>query len=96
MPGLPQGRFEDVPSIVSARTKAIIFAIIIGLVAGVGYPLVDLALACRVPTSEACVWGKAYLSLSLGISIPLIGGLVGAAAYGAWAWRNARGREDDA
>lgn len=77
----------------TARTKALISAIIIGVVAGAAYPLVDVALSCRVPESEACVWGKAYLPLTLGISIPVIGGVVAAAAYALWAWRSTRSRE---
>ena len=56
-------------------------ALVFGLIAGVGYPLVDLAVACRTPVSEACVWGKAYFPLTLGLSVPLLGGLVTCLAY---------------
>ena len=72
----------------SVRTRILLASIILGGVVGVAYPFVDLALACRAPQSEACVWGKAYLPLSLGISIPLIGGVVAALAYGFMTWRN--------
>jgi len=68
-------------------------AIIIGVVVGAAYPFVDVALSCRVPESEACVWGRAYLPLSLAISIPIIGGVVAVVAYALWAWRNTRSRE---
>lgn len=51
-------------------------ALAIGLAAGVAYPLLDLALACRVPVSEACVWGKAYLPLTFAISVPAVGAVV--------------------
>ena len=81
--------------IVSARTNAVVGAVILGVVAGAAYPFVDVALSCRVPTSEACVWGKAYLPLSLGISIPLIGGIVGGVAYALWTRRNSGARKGD-
>ena len=72
------------------RTKAILGAIAIGMLVGTAYPFVDVALSCRVPESEACVWGKAYLPLSLGISIPIIGGVVAGVAYALWAWQSTR------
>lgn len=80
----------------NARNKILLTATILGVVVGTAYPFVDLALACRTPESEACVWGKAYLPLSLGISIPLIGGVVAAAAYAFLTWRSrqAGGRDD--
>ena len=67
-------------------------AIILGVVVGAAYPFVDVALSCRVPESEACVWGKAYLPLSLAISIPIIGGVIAAVAYALWTWRSTRSR----
>lgn len=48
-------------------------ALCVGLAVGVGYPLVDVGLACRAPTSEACVWGKAYFPLTLGLSVLILG-----------------------
>ena len=57
------------------RTRVIV-ALGIGLAAGVAYPLVDLALACRVPASEACVWGRAYLPLTFALSVPIVGAVV--------------------
>ena len=72
----------------NARSKALLTATILGAVVGTAYPFVDLALACRAPESEGCVWGKAYLPLSLGISIPLIGGVVAVVAYAFMTWRN--------
>jgi hypothetical protein len=56
-------------------------ALALGLLAGIGYPLIDLAVACREPVSEACVWGKAYLPLTLGLSLFLVGGVVSVLAY---------------
>lgn len=67
----------------------------IGVVVGAALPFIDVALSCRAPESEACVWGKAYLPLSLSISIPLIGSVVAAVAYALMAWRNGREREHD-
>lgn len=56
-------------------------ALCVGLTSGIGYPLVDLALACRVPISEACVWGKAYLPLTLSVSVVVLGGSVTGLLY---------------
>ena len=42
---------------------------LVSLVVGLGAPLVELALDCRVPSSEGCVWGRAYLPLSLGVGL---------------------------
>lgn len=65
----------------NARIRVLLTAALVGAAVGTAYPLIDLALACRAPVSEACVWGKSYLALSLGISIPLIGGAVAVVAY---------------
>jgi hypothetical protein len=69
-------------------------ALCVGLAVGVGYPLVDLGLACRVPTSEACVWGKAYFPLTLGISVVILGGVVTGLLYAVLIWRHRRQSED--
>lgn len=63
------------------RRAALLRALALGAAAGIAYPLVDLALACRAPGSEACVWGKAYLPLTLAVSLALVGGVVAALAY---------------
>ena len=62
----------------ASRRSALIIAVLVGLLAGVGYPFVDIAIACRVPTSEACVWGKAYFPLTLVLSVVIVGGTVAA------------------
>ena len=41
----------------------------IALAVGLGAPLVELALDCRRYDSEGCVWGRAYLPLSLAIGL---------------------------
>jgi hypothetical protein len=63
------------------RRSSLLTALAIGLGVGVTYPVVDLGLACRAPTSEACVWGRAYLPLTLGVSVVLLGGVVAALLY---------------
>jgi hypothetical protein len=63
------------------RRFALCTALAAGSAVGIGYPLVDLALACRAPASEACVWGKAYLPLTFGLSIVILGGAVSALVY---------------
>lgn len=71
-------------------------AISVGLLAGLGYPLVDVGLACRVPISEECVWGKAYLPLTLGISVVVVGGVVAGLVYAVLRWRRRSDSRDDA
>lgn len=46
----------------------------ISLVVALAYPFVDVWQKCRLPLSEACVWGKSYLPLTIGFSLVLIGG----------------------
>ncbi len=63
----------------------------LALVVGLGVPLGQLALDCRAPTSEACVWGKAYLPLSLAVGVLLIAPLAyGALTLIAALWRRGR------
>jgi hypothetical protein len=81
--------------VLSSRVSLIV-AISVALFVGVAYPYVDLALACRNATSEACVWGKAYLPLTLGLSLVLIGGGTAGVVYAGLAyWRKSR-RKDHA
>ena len=65
------------------RAAAAWIAVASGLTAGAGYPLVELLVACRVPLSEPCVWGRAYLPMTLAMSLVLLGGLVAGLVY-AW------------
>ena len=59
------------------KPRARVFvALGVGLIAGIGYPLVDLAVACRAPDSESCVWGKAYLPFTFVLSVPIVGAVV--------------------
>ena len=79
----------------SSRASLLV-AIVVGLLAGIAYPYVDLALACRAPTSEACVWGKAFLPLTLGLSLVFVSGLVGGVTYAALAYLRRKTRRDPA
>jgi len=76
--------------------SVLVTALVIGLVAGVGYPFVDIAVACRVPASEACVWGKAYFPLTLGLSLVIVGGTVSGLVYAGLTWRRRRRSNNDA
>lgn len=79
-----------------SRRSSLLVALAVGLVAGIGYPVVDVALACRVPISEACVWGKAYFPLTLGLSVVLVGGVVTGSLYAVFMRRRRRDSRDDA
>jgi membrane associated rhomboid family serine protease len=69
-------------------------ALSVGLLVGVAYPFVDVALSCRAPSSEACVWGKAYLPLTLGVSVVVLGGVVTGLVYAVLTWRRRRQSRD--
>ena len=71
----------------SRRSSSFLVALTVGLVVGIGYPVIDLILACRVPMSEACVWGKAYFLLTLAVSVVLLGGTVAGLLYIVLMWR---------
>ena len=50
-----------------------LWALIAAVVVGVGLPQIEIALACRHPLSEACVWGHAYLPLNVAATVLLLG-----------------------
>ena len=52
------------------RRVALIVALSIAI--GLAYPLLELALKCRRPDSEACVWARAYWHLSIWIEPPIV------------------------
>jgi hypothetical protein len=72
---------------VLSRRAALLISLSIGLAAGLAYPYVDIAIACRMPESEACVWGKAYFPLTLGLSLVLLGGAGSGLLYACLMWR---------
>ncbi len=79
-----------------SRRFPFLTALSVGLIVGIGYPFVDVALACRVPTSEACVWGKAYFPLTLSVSLVLLSGIVTGSLYAVLIWRRRGQSHDDA
>ena len=76
------------------RLSSFLIALAVGLIAGIGYPFVDLILACRIPASEACVWGKAYFPLTLALSVVLIGGTATGLLYLVLRWFRRSPSED--
>ena len=58
-----------------------VIALSVGVVVAMAYAGVEVVLACRKPSSEACVWGKAYLPLALALYSLIIGGPVTALVY---------------
>ena len=78
------------PSVTLARRFARNAALLVGVLAGVGYALWEIAGDCRVASSEACFWGKEYFLLTLGASVVLIGGTVAALVYAGLMWRHRR------
>jgi hypothetical protein len=77
-----------------SRRTALLSALAVGLVVGIGYPFVDVGLACRRPISEACVWGTAYFPLTMGASVVILGGAVTALIYAVFMWRRRRQSRD--
>jgi hypothetical protein len=75
-----------------SRRFPFLTALCVGLIVGIGYPFGDVGLACRVPTSEACVWGKAYFPLTLSVSVLVLAGPV----TGLLIWWHGRRSRDDA
>lgn len=52
----------------------------LGILIGIAATLVQWRLACRVPISEGCVWGRALLPLSLPLGAAA-GAVVAGVAY---------------
>lgn len=79
-----------------SRRAPLLIALLVGAVIGIGYPFLDVALACRAPDSEACVWGKAYFPLTLTISVVVLGGVAAGLVYAVLIWRRSRQGDNDA
>lgn len=78
-----------------SRRSSLLTAFAAGLLVGISYPYVDIALACREPMSEACVWGKAYFALTMAVSVVLLGGIVTGVLYAVLMWRRHRQSRGD-
>jgi NhaP-type Na+/H+ or K+/H+ antiporter len=78
------------------RREALVVGLAIGALTGIGAPFVELWRDCRSPESEACVWGRALLPVTLGVGV-IVGLVVGVAAYAVmrW-WQRSTGRDDGA
>lgn len=78
-----------------SRRSALIAALLAGLLAGVGYSLVELAIDCRAPSSESCFWGKELFLVTLGLSILTVGVAVTGLVYAGLMWRRRRQSNKD-
>jgi hypothetical protein len=56
-----------------ARTTLQLLA---SLTLGALFSLGKLAYACRIPDSEACVWGKAYRAIALPLETIVVGAVI--------------------
>jgi len=65
---------------VSRRANAIV-SLVAGFAIGVSLPFVQTWLACGAPASEACVWGKALLPVTVSISAVLFGAIISLALF---------------
>ncbi|MDQ3949125.1 MAG: hypothetical protein M3282_02160 [Gemmatimonadota bacterium] len=58
---------------VHSRPVRLLIAALVALLATLAVPYGNLWLKCQQPASEACVWSKAYLPLSLGLTFVILG-----------------------
>jgi hypothetical protein len=56
-----------------SRALRIVVAVAVAVVAALVVPFGNLWLKCQQPTSEACVWSKTYLPLSIGFTSVILG-----------------------
>ena len=47
----------------------------VALDVGLAAPHAELWVKCRAPSSEACVWGRSFLPLTVPVYLVLVGGL---------------------
>jgi hypothetical protein len=59
--------------ILQSRGARWLIAVVVAALATLVVPFGNLWLKCQQPTSEACVWSKAYLGLSLGLTCFIVG-----------------------
>ena len=64
-----------------SRRAAALFAVAVFLILAFGVPFGEVAWKCtQAPTSEACVWGKSLLPISVAVGV-LIGAVIGGGAW---------------
>ena len=78
-----------------SRHSPLLAALVLGLLAGVSYPLAEIALQCRRPSSEECFWAKELFLPTLVLSIAIVGSVVAALVYAALAWSGRRRQSND-
>ena len=82
------------PAATPSRRAALAAALALGTLLAVGIPGGELWLDCRVPDSEACIWGKALWPVSFALGA-LVGSITTAVTYlamRAWQKRAHTGR----
>jgi hypothetical protein len=55
-----------------ARGRRVAFIVALSIAIGIAFPHLELALKCRRPDSEACVWARSYWQLSIWIEPPIV------------------------
>jgi hypothetical protein len=60
-------------AILQSRGARRLIAVVVAALAALTVPFGNLWLKCQQPTSDACVWSKAYLPLSLGLTCFIVG-----------------------
>jgi hypothetical protein len=60
-------------TVLRSRAIRVVLALAVSVVATLVVPFGNLWLKCQQPTSEACVWTRAYLPLSLGFTALILG-----------------------
>jgi hypothetical protein len=80
----------------SKKRVSVIVALIVGPMVGAACPFIQIAFECRAPDSEACVWGKALLPVSVTVSTVVIGAIVAVAIYAGLEWRRRVKERDNA
>ena len=78
------------------RRTAAIIALIAGPLIGAALPVAQVAIECHVaPQSEACVWGKSLLPLTVAVSVVVIGAIAAFAIFAVLQWRRAGDTDAD-
>ena len=78
------------------RLAHVLAALAVGALLALGLPLLGLWRDCRTPSSEACVWGRAYLPLTLGLGTVIALVVAGIAYLLLRTWIARRGHGHDA